>query len=85
MNQTPTVKADRVAPVRPGLLGLGVPGVPSNMGPYGALIELSRRTGHSFELVSSEFGFYVWDTVVGDAAGEGATRDEALESALGNV
>jgi hypothetical protein len=41
VNQTPTVKADSISAVRPGLLGLGVPGVPSNMGPYGALIEMA--------------------------------------------
>jgi hypothetical protein len=71
---------------RPGLLGISYPPpARSNLGPYEALAELTRRTGHQYELCHAAFGWFVWDTVVGDAAGEGATREEALEAALEHV
>jgi hypothetical protein len=82
---TPTVKAESVSPIRPGLLGIGAPRTPTRLGPYETLAELTRRSGHEFELLHAAHGWFVWDETVGDAAGEGATREEALESAMENV
>jgi hypothetical protein len=83
---TPTVKAENVSPVRCGTLGIGHP-LParSNLGPYETLAELTRRSGHAFELLHAAHGWFVWNETVGDSAGEGSTREEALEAAMENI
>jgi hypothetical protein len=70
---------------RAGTLGIGAPKTPTRLGPYETLAELTRRTGHDLELVSREWGYYVWDHDAGDALGEGATREAALDCAEENA
>lgn len=43
---------------------------------------LEQRTGHELEMRGDEGHYYLFDWSVGDAAGEGATREEAIEAAL---
>lgn len=85
MSNTQTIPSTDIAPARAGFLGIGIPRSPSNLGAYETLAALTRRSGHEYELLSAAFGWFVWDATVGDAAGEGATREEALCSALENV
>ena len=80
-----TISAKDAQPVKVGTLGISHPRTPTRLGAYETLAELTRRSGHEYELDHNEFGWFVWDIVVEDAAGEGATRDEALASALENV
>jgi hypothetical protein len=78
---TPTVKAEST-PARPGTLGLPpCPKVPHEF----RLAALRERTGHDLELRGDGGGFYVFDWDVGDALGEGPTRELALDCAEENV
>lgn len=75
-----TVKAD-AAPARPGTLGI----LPQDI-PYALrLVALELRTGHELELRGDEGHYYVFNWSIGDALGEGPTRELALDSAEENA
>jgi hypothetical protein len=76
-----TVRADS-EPARPGTLGLPpCPRVPHEF----RLAALEKRTGHELELRGDEGHYYVFNWSIGDALGEGPTRDLALDSAEENA
>jgi len=83
MSNAQTTPATDIPAIRCGTLGISYPPpARTNLGAYEALAELTRRSGDQFELLHGSFGWFVWNSTVGDAAGEGATREEALEAAL---
>lgn len=87
MNNTPTVKAD-ATPARPGTLGIPALKAPSGINPAEIdrrIAALEKRTGHELELRGDEGGYYVFNWSVGDALGEGPTRELALDSAEENA
>jgi hypothetical protein len=84
---TPTVKAEST-PARAGTLGIQPLRAPSGINPAEIdrrIAVLEKRTGHELEMRGDEGFYFLFDWSCGDAAGEGRTREEALESAEENL